>query len=133
MSRERTTWAKILGGRFVLTIKNVNTYEEVYKARFVVKRHTDIEKNLLVHNNTNLPQSLVRVLVAAAAVFGFWLWSQDALQAYLKSVEKLMRDVYVKPTKESPLNANQLLKLLKPLYGLSSSGDYWHETFSKYL
>lgn len=31
------------------------------------------------------------------------------------------------------MNSDQLLKLLKPLYGLSESGDYWHETFFRHL
>lgn len=44
-----------------------------------------------------------------------------------------MRDVYGKPTEEFRLSANQLLKLLKPLYGLADSGDYLHKTFSKHL
>lgn len=125
--------ANVLGGRFVLAIKNVNTDEEVYKARFVVQGHTDIEKNILVHNSTNLRQGSIRVLVAIVAVFGFRIWSQDVSQAYLQSAEKLMHDVYVKPTKEFHLSDTHLLKLLKPLYGLADSGDYWHATFSKHL
>lgn len=124
--------ANILGGRFVHAIKNLNTEEEVHKARFVVQGHTDL-KNLLVHHSTNLRQNSIRVLVAIAAIFGFGLWSQDVSQAYLQSADKLMRDVYVKPTKEFHLASNQLLKILKPLYGISDSGDYWHSTFSNHL
>ncbi len=125
--------ANVMGGRFVLAIKNVGTGEEVYKARFVVQGHTDAEKNLLVHNSTNLKQSSVRILVALAAIFGFRLWSQDVSQAYLQSAEKLMREVYARPTKEFCLPSDQLLRLLKPLYGLPDSGDYWHSTFAKHL
>lgn len=52
---------------------------------------------------------------------------------YKSADEKLMRHVYVRPTKELKLSANRLLRLLRPLYGLSDSGDYWHKTFSKHL
>lgn len=98
--------ANVLGGRFVLAIMNADTDDEVYKARFVVQGHTDVEKNILVHNSTNLRQGSIRVLVAIAAIFGSRLWSQDVSRSYLRSGEKLMRDVYVKTTKEFKLSSN---------------------------
>ncbi len=65
----------ILGGRFVLTIKNKNTGEMYYKARYVVQCHNDREKNRLVNNSSNLKQSSVRTITALAAIFGFRIWS----------------------------------------------------------
>lgn len=50
--------------------------------------------------------------------------SQDVSEAYLQSAERLMRDICVKPTREFKLSEKQLLKSLKPLYGLADSGDY---------
>lgn len=125
--------ANILGGRLVLAIKNADAEDEVYKARFVLQRNTDIEKNTLVHNSTSLRQGSISVLLALAALFSFRLWSHDVSQTSLQSAEKLMTNVYVKATEEFSLFLDVLLKLLKPLYGLSDSGDYWHETFSSHF
>lgn len=54
-------------------------------------------------------------------------------QAYLQSAENLERDIFVKPCREFHLDADTLLKLLNPMYGLSESGDYWGGTFRKHL
>ena len=50
------------------------------------------------------------------------------IPAYYQSTEKLMRDVYIKPTGEFELNQGKFLKWLKPLYGLAGNGDYWGGT-----
>ena len=44
----------------------------------------------------------------------FEFWSQDVTQAYIQG-EDLSRTVFVKPTTDFNLPANNLLKLLKPL------------------
>ena len=125
--------ANILGGRFVLTIKDSGTSKETYKARYVVQGYADKLKSSLVHDNPTARQFSVKILVGLAAVYGFRLFSTDVTQAYLQSTEKLMRDVYIKPSPEFKLSPNQLLKLLKPLYGLADSGDYWGRTLRKHL
>ena len=44
-----------------------------------------------------------------------------------------MRERFIEPTKEIELSPNQLFKLMKPLNGLSDSGDRWHYTFRKHF
>jgi hypothetical protein len=61
------------------------------------------------------------------------LFSTDVTQAYLQSAEKLLRDVYIKQTKEFLMGPGQILKLLRPLYGLADSGDYWGRTLSNHM
>ena len=125
--------ANILTGGFVITIKDTETDKPRLKARFVIHGNTDKEKNNLVHTNTTVKHASTRMLVALAACFGFRIWSQDISQAYHQSASKLIRDVYLKPGKDFEISGNRLLKLLRPLYGLSDSGDYWNTTFSKHI
>ena len=141
---ERSTWkvvsrnevpdnANILNGRFVLAIKDSGTNKEVWKARYVLQGHKDKMKRSFVHDTSTARQFSVKLLVGLAALFDFRLFSTDFTQAYLQSTEELSRDVYVKPSSEFDLDPNQLLKLLKPLYGLADSGDYWGRTLKHHL
>ena len=123
----------VLGAWFILCIKDINTGNEKFKARFIVQGHTDSEKEVLLHPSPTISQRSIRLLVALAAIHGFRLCTQDVTQAYLQSALKLSRDIYLKAPKEFGLASNELLKLLKPLYGISDSGDYWHERFKLHL
>lgn len=125
--------ANVMGGRFVLAIKDGGTDREVFKARFVVQGYRDKMKTSLAHDSSTAKQSSTKMLIGLAAVFGYRLFSTDVCQAYLQSAEELLRDVYIQPGKEFELREDQILKLLRPLYGLSDSGDYWGATFSKHL
>jgi hypothetical protein len=53
--------------------------------------------------------------------------------AYLHSSESLRRDVFIKPGSDFGLEENKMLKLIRPLYGLADSGDYWGKTLSTHI
>jgi Reverse transcriptase (RNA-dependent DNA polymerase) len=125
--------ANVLGGRYVLSIKDTGTNREVWKSRYVIQGHRDQEKEIMVRSSTNIQQRSLRIVFALSGILGFKIWTQDVTQAYLQSAGTLARDVFInKPAPELGLNSEQALKLLRPLYGLADSGDFWYRELSQY-
>nr|AHF58602.1 polyprotein [Chondrus crispus] len=131
-SKDMPEGANLLGTRFALAIKNAGTPEEKPKARLVVQGHTDRDKFNVIHDSTALHQRSIRIIVSMAASEKFKIWSHDITQAYLQSEFPLKREVYLRPPPELKLAKDRVLKLIKPLYGLSESGDYWGSTSSRH-
>jgi hypothetical protein len=52
----------IMGGRFVLTIKDSDTSKEIYKARYVVQDFRDKKKISLVHDASTSKQQSTKLL-----------------------------------------------------------------------
>lgn len=125
--------ANILGGRFVLAIKNKGTDKEMFKARYVVQGHMDRDKEWLVQNSKTVSQQAIRLLISIATIFGFEIWSEDMTQAYLQGAVRILRKNYIRGKPELRLEGNELLEVLRPLYGLADAGDYWHATFLRHL
>jgi len=108
LNDEMPEGANIMGGRFVLAIKDEGTDKEVWKARYVVQGYRDKMKTSLVHDSSKARQQSTRLLVGLAAIFDFRLFSTDVTQAYLQSSDDLMRDAYIKPSKEFDLSSEQV-------------------------
>jgi hypothetical protein len=60
---------------------------------------------------------------------GFDIWAIDVNQAYFRAAVDLQRKIVTKPDVLN-LGEDELLQVMKPLYGLSDSDDYWAETLS---
>jgi Reverse transcriptase (RNA-dependent DNA polymerase) len=93
---ERGTWKvvvqdempenpNIMGGRFVLTIKDSGTSKEIHKARYVVQSFRDKKKTSLVHEAPTSKQQSAKLLIGLAAIFGYRIFSTDVTQAYLQA------------------------------------------------
>ncbi len=107
----------IISGSFLIAVKDVETENPIFKARFVAHGHHDAEKQNLVHDSTKGRQSSVRLLIALAAIMGFDVWTADISQAYLQSASKLLREVYLRPNKHLQAPSGYMLEFIRPLYG----------------
>lgn len=125
--------ANIIGSRFILSIQDLGTQQERFKARPVVQGHTGLEKAFLFHISNAIRPQFIRLLLCLAAIFGFCIWSHDMTQASLQSAHQLQRQVYVEPVDELNINADELVKLLNPVYVLPDAVYYWHDTFHAHL
>jgi Reverse transcriptase (RNA-dependent DNA polymerase) len=101
-------------GRFVLVIKNRETDQEVYKARYVVQGFLDPLKQRAAHNSPNLRQDTSRLVLALASICGFEVWTLDVNQASLQAANENMRDIFLQPPTEMELSPDKFLKLMKP-------------------
>ena len=135
--RDVPTDANIMGGRFVLTLKDVGTDKPFFKARYVVQGHRDKDKDYLVHDSTTLHQHSTKLILSLAAIFGFRIWNQDVTQAYTQSDKALMRQVFVRPKKKDlalfEMSSDELLEILRPLYGIPDASDYWDATMVSHM
>jgi Reverse transcriptase (RNA-dependent DNA polymerase) len=132
MRDELEAGANILTGRFVLAVKDADTDREVWKARYVCQGHRDVGKSFVVHDSASVQQGSVRLLVALSSILGYRIWTEDVSTAYLQSTTPLLRKVYMDVGKDAgvfDLSPGELLQILRPLYGLCDSGDYWGATF----
>lgn len=129
--------AIILGGRFVLTLKNHMTPAEVAKARYVAQGHNDPDKEFIVHDTIILRISSIRIILSCACLLLLRLFSHDVTQAYSQSKDKLTRKIYVKPKLKDleifGISDDELFELIFPLYGLCDAGDYWGLTIEDHL
>jgi hypothetical protein len=124
----------VFGSRFVDTIKNVATTNELLKSRLVAQatRHQDADKSLLFTYSPTTFKETVKSMVATAAALRLPLLTRDVSQAYVSSESLLSREIYIIPPRALNLDKDILWRVLKPLYGLPESGLHWFERFRRY-
>lgn len=131
-NKETENDSNFMGGRFVLSIKHVETDDPLFMERFVGQGHANAENNLLVNSAPNVKHFSIRFLVIMDTIFGYRIWTQDVAKAYLQ-VHRRSWGSFYSSLKVIQLNPEELLELMNPLYGLTDDGYYCHFTFAKHL
>lgn len=123
----------VLPCKYVLAVKYGEKDEQRYKARFVLEGHRDGSKAFLLHTSQTVQQLPTRLLLASLEMNDFSLWSEVAFQAYTQGDEPLARLVFINDVSpEFNLKEDECFHVIKPVYGLSDSGDLLHSTIDRY-
>lgn len=90
----------------------------------------------MVHNIITLRQSSTRVITSVAAIKKFRIFSHDVTQAYLQSEDRLTRKVFLLLKRVDMahlgISGDEVLEILKPIYGMTNAGDYWGVTIDRH-
>lgn len=116
--------AIMLGGRFVMSLKNYMVLSEAAKAWYVAQGYNAIDKKFIVHDTDILRISSIRIILSSGSFLVFRLFSHDVTQVYSQIKDKLTRKIFIQP---NPLDLeifcisiNELIELIRPLYGFAT-------------
>ena len=118
---------RIFGCRFVDDVKEKNSvpYE---KSRLVVQAHNDGNKKGVLTQSPTIQRASQRIILCFHAILNRILCTRDISQAYINSTSLLIREFFVRPPEGTDLG-NNLLKVLRPLYGVPEAGTHWFKTY----
>lgn len=83
------TNGNIPNSRFVLTMKQVGSQAQIFKAIPVVLGHFDKERSFLVHETKSLKNSSLQMILGYDSITEHKPRTQDISQAYTQSMEAL--------------------------------------------
>ena len=119
--------ATIFPCRFVLAIKSSELLKALHKARLVIGGHLDKLKAMLFHSAETVQSPTIKLVLTLANMLDFRIWLTDIIQAYLQSLHKFGRAIFItKIPAVFGLKPHQFHKVEKPTCGLSEAGDHWH-------
>src|SRR5450432_2959538 len=128
---------RIFNARFVDEVKNKGTDKAFEKSRLVVQAYHDEGKRLVLTQSPTIQRISQRIILCLAAMKidteKTSLYLRDISQAYVQSTTSLNRDFYIRPPYELAscftLKDNQVLRVVKPLYGVPKAGNHWFKTY----
>ncbi len=124
---------RIFSSRFVDEIKHSGIEKAFEKSRLVVQAFNDQNKTLVLTQSLIIQRVSQRLIICLAATLSMELYLRDIIQAYVQSRSTLNRDFYVQSFPEliklMGVSSDCILKVVKPLYGVSEAGNHWFKTY----
>jgi hypothetical protein len=115
--------SNFIDAKWVFTIKNPGTEDEIYKARLVGRGFK--AKYQLADIYGNVPSlDAIRLFISLVATFKYEMRQCDVSTAFLHS--SLPYDVYLKLPFTGDRNSNRMVKLNKSIYGLIESSNLFY-------
>lgn len=102
------------------------------RCQLVPHGNRDAEKDSIRSDSSTAQLLCIRVILALATLFQFFLSTVDISAAYLQSGER-KRDIYMRPPMSWRTHIDELWKLLKPAYGLVEGGRLWQLRIEEWL
>ena len=123
------TGTRIFGSRFIDEIKRAGTGMRK-KSMLVAQNYQDVGSTRIATKAPTVNRFSQRILLALAPSFdNMQVFTRDITQAYVQSTTYLERPVYISAPKELGLEADMVLQVMKPLYGIPESGLHWYLTY----
>lgn len=90
----------------------------------------------MVHKANTMRQSCTRIIKPVLAIKVFGTFSHDVTEAYLQSEDMLTRKLFLLPIRgymiHFGISKDEILELLKLIYGMTDDGDYWGVTTDRH-
>ena len=123
----------IIDTKWVFKMKrNEKGEPSVFKARLVARGFQ--QKEIFDFSETYAPVAkltTLRVLLSLANQYDYKVHQMDVKSAFLNG--EVGEEIFVYPPEGMELPENQVLKLVKSLYGLKKSPHYWNKKFNAFM
>ena len=116
--------ANVVNSHVLYKIKKNDDVSLKLKARIAPHGNEDNIKNDLSTDCTTCPPSGLRIVESVASLHGWKVHKADVKSAFLQT-GAAMRDVFVKPPRESGMRSTHMWLLLTAAYGLVNSNAKW--------
>src|SRR5438045_3988240 len=125
--------SRLFNSWFIDEIKNLGTFE---KSRLIMQAYNDDEKKLVLTQSPTIQhvsQCIILCIAAMKIDTNVNIFLRNISQAYVQSNTNLNREFYVRPPQELEeelgIGKHNVLKVLKPLYGVPEADNHWFKTY----